>query len=491
MTDEPPKVRPLSDGHREPDHGLPALPWVLGVLAIGAVIGWGFSAVDGTSPPAEAPTTTGVPSLSVVDPSGGVSWVEADVVPAFPEGYAYLGATDPVEAGGNLYLAVRFLDPATDTISNELWSSPDGLVWDSEPLELDEPVAVAELTAAGDALILTGTRANTVTLWRTPVGRCVEGDAWVPLNIEVPEGIHVESHATVVNEVGEVATVVTGSLAIWRDVIAPYLPEGIDPNDPELRLSGDSVHFSDRGSTVRLFAEVPEVIATGSSIWVRLVTLEGEEVMRSYDLPVGAYPLEPAPDLGCVRVGMMWTSADGTAFLPVLGDGRLPCGYFEPIPWNNGFIAAVYESGNALAPLGDARLWHSGSGRVWEPLDLQPPTDCSRSRIAGGDGLILLTGGSGARCLGTADDNWVVLDDPGVVGYSVGGPSGFIGYPKGFDYSAAMFSSDGHTWTEIPIPAPEAYPTLVSLDDCLLMISANQADPTLPKHIDIWIGQSV
>jgi len=481
---------------------------VLAILAIGAVFGWGYSAVSGdpTTLPADTPTTTGAGTLSADDSSGTVNWVEATDVPAFPDGHEYLGTSTPVEFDGSIYLTVRFLDPASDTIRNELWSSPDGLVWENEPIETNTSLAAVELTATRTGLILTATgdtaTGDTATgdgafsLWRTPAGGRVEGDAWTPLDIQLPAGLEVEHYSTVVNDAGEVVTAVIGRLEIWRDVVAPLVPASLDfpasldPTDPALTLSGDSV-ITGTGSTVQLFAEPPEVLTTGSSIWVRMVTLDGDEIIRSYDLPTGAHPVDAAPQLGCIRVAMMWTSPNGIDFSPVQDGRQLPCGYFLPMAWNDGFIAAAYEHGSAVAGSDEVRLWRSDSGREWESVELQPPAECSRVRAAAGDGLILLTDEDGTRCLGSAAGDWSVLGEPSEVGYSVGGHAGFIGYPKGFDYGTAMFSTDGRVWSEIPIPALQPYPAMVPLEDCLLMLSANQADPTLPKHMDIWIGEIV
>ncbi len=83
----------------------------------------------------------------------------------------------------------------------------------------------------------------------------------------------------------------------------------------------------------------------------------------------------------------------------------------------------------------------------------------------------------------------MILEDPCTSCYVVGGAAGFLGYPDSFECDSAVFSPDGIAWGDVSVPAPEPYPTLSILENRLLALSVNQPRATVPKHIDIWIGE--
>jgi hypothetical protein len=486
MSDDSPKVRPISEDGLAQQTAPPHLGLFLVIMAMGALIGWGFSALGSVTPTVVSEDPTTERALAAADETATVTWAEATAVPEFPPGYEYAGATNPVELDGSIYLAVRFLDQRTGLIRSELWKSPDGLSWSSDLIELGDSVSIIEVAVTNDGLILSGTTDGRFAMWRSAPRHAVDGTSWVPIDVDMPENI--DDQAIVVNDMGEVVTVVMGEISIWRDVVAPLVPEGVDAYDPHLTLSRDSVSIPDEGYSVRLFQEAPEVLTTGDSVWVRLTTVEGEELMRSYKVPAGAYPVEAAPDLGHIRVIMAWSSADGIEFLPVLDKDQLPDGYFTPRAWDDGFIAASYELKDGYAAFESVRLWQTRSGRAWQPVRSQPPSACTRYSIAVSGSRVLLTDENGTRCLGTSEGTWQVLEEPCKLCYTVGGPAGFIGYPKGFDYATAMFSSDGENWSDVVIPAAEPYPTMIPLEDRILLFSVTQPLAGT-KHMDIWIGE--
>jgi hypothetical protein len=487
MTDDTTKVRPISEDGLA-THTAPPRPGLFVVImAIGALLGWGLSALGSVAPTVVGEDLASERALTAdADEIAMVTWLAATDVPEFPSGYEYAGATNPVELDGNIYLAVQFHDQRTGVIRSELWSSPDGLSWSSDPIELGDSVSIIEVAATSDGLILSGTGDDGFVMWRS--GHPVDGTSWLPIDVAVPGDIDIDYHAIVVNEMGEVASVVMGEIPIWRDVIAPLVSEGVDAYDPYLTLSEDSMSILNGGSSVELFQEAPEVLTTGDSIWVRLTTVEGEELMRSYNVPAGSHPVEAAPDLRHIRVVMAWSSIDGIDFLPVLERNQLPDGYFTPQAWDDGFIAASYELEDGYAAFESVRLWQTRSGRAWQPVRSQPPSACTRFSIAVSGSRVLLTDEDGTRCLGTSEGNWEVLEESCKLCYTVGGPAGFIGYPKGFDYNTAMFSSDGENWSDVPIPATEPYPTMIPLEDRILLFSVTQP-PAGTKHMDIWIGE--
>ncbi|MDJ0953658.1 MAG: hypothetical protein QNJ81_08260 [Acidimicrobiia bacterium] len=491
MSDDHQSVRPI--GVEQPDgHHPPRLPLVIALLAIGGLIGWGIASLGGDSIATATTTTLAAESSPLGDASLApgarptVSWVAADSLPAVPENLDFAGATDPVELNGSIYLVVSYSSGTSPAIRNELWSSADGSEWVSTPIELDENVAVVDITAIPEGLLLAGSGDSVFGLWRSVPGRSLGGSSWVRIPTETPPGFTAEFHSTAVNRGNEIVTTVIGDLAIWREVIAPYLPDEIDLADPGVRFSSGVVYTSD-GQTIEPFREPPEVLTVDGTVWIRLVARDGNEILQTRELPPGAYPVETSPDLSFVPVAMSWRSEDGVDFLPVTGRNALPNGYFLPEAWEGDFVAASYQLRDAFAANEEVTLWRTSSGRAWQRSDDQPPRECSPYFFAVSRSRLLLVGPDGIRCI-WAEDEWTVLAEPGVVAFVVGGPAGFLGYPDVFEFGTAVFSRDGVTWSDVDIPANEPSPSLSILSDRLFALSVAPQRPSVPQRIEIWLG---
>lgn len=490
MPDDPPSVRPLDSFEKGPHHAPPRLVVAVGLLVAGALIGWTIASLGGDSI-ATASSTTRPPeeasSLGLASSDSGptVSWQAATSVPV-TTGLQYAGSTDPVDYGGSVYVVVRFSDSG-DIIRNQLWSTEDGLEWSGVEINLGAPVTVVELTAIDNGLLITALDDDGIGVWRSIPGRALGGESWNRVPIEVPPGFQAAFHRTAVNQRGEIVTTIVGSLDLWREVIAPYVPEDVDLSDPELIFFEGSLFVSGDETPLQLFSELPEVLTTRDTVWIRLVPADGQEVLLTRELPAGAYPIEPAPDLAFVSVALSWRSEDGIGFVPVTGRGALPSGYFLPEPWGDGFIAATYELVDSFAPDEDVRLWHSAAGRAWQLYDFQPPQECSPYYFATSRDRMLLTSESGERCLFSGDE-WTILDEPSEVAYVVGGPAGFIGYPRSFDYETAAYSSDGRSWVDVEIPGATPYPTLAILESRLFALSVDRRRPNQAAQIELWLG---
>lgn len=487
-------VRPLDVDEREPRHPPPLL-LVIVLLAVGGLIGWATATLgdDGIAPVAPAPDPSNVSPLgdALRQPAARptITWVPATSVPAFPESLGYAGSTNVAEVNGILYLVIRYRDAAAETaIRNELWSSADGVSWTSDVLDTGMPVAITAVTAAGNGLLLTGQSEGFLGLWHSIPDRAINGTSWSPVAIDFPAGFTPEYHATVANRRGEVITTALGNLDVWREVVAPYVPDGVDVTDPDARMADNFLYVAP-DIPLQLFSEPPEVVATDDSIWIRLVTLDGEEVLQTLPLPVGAYPLAVNVDLAEIPIAMSWRSSNTIDFLPVVGRNALPSGYFLPVAWQDGFVAASYEFEEEFGANGRVGLWSTAKGLAWRATAPQPPRDCSPFFLAVSRDRILLTAEDGTRCVGTDYESWTVLAEPSTVSYAVGGGAGFLGYPNSFDYATASFSRDGVAWMDVSIPATEPYPTLALLEDRLFAMSVTCCDSTRANRIEIWIGE--
>ena len=354
MSEDLEAVRPLDTGDdRRPHRPPPRLLLVVGLLATGALLGWSIASLGGdsivtassTAPGGQTAIPTGVGPGEV--PS--ISWQQAKSVPPIPNGLEYAGATDPVELSDTIYLVVNFFDPATEQTTGQLWSSTDGDSWRAEALDLGEPAQVVEVTAIRDGLILSARTDDGFGLWRSPLGRAVDGASWTRRPIDLPDNVAVQFHQTTVSTGGDITTVLIANFEIWREILAPYAPPNIDINDPELVLFMGSVVRPGEDVPYPVLSFDPEVLTTRDSVWVRVVDTNGQEELFTRPLPTGAYPLARTPELGSVAVAFAWRSTDGVEFNPVIGRGALPEGYFLPEPWQGGFVAAAYEQAESFA----------------------------------------------------------------------------------------------------------------------------------------------
>ncbi len=483
-------VRPLDTGEAAPSHNPPPrMLLVVGLLAVGALLGWSIASLGGDSVATVSSPGDDLSMDTDPDPGGipSIIWQQAESVPVIPSGLQYAGATDPVELAGTIYTVVSFFDPATDRTTGQLWSSNDGKSWRAEQLDLGEPAQVVEVTALRDGLMLSAQTDDGFGVWRSPLGRAVDGASWTRLPLDLPENVVVRFHQTAVSAGGDITTVVIANFEIWREILAPYVPANIDIEDPELVLfMGSVVRPGEEAFPHQIFSFDPEVLTTRDSVWVRVVDIDGREELFTRPLPEGAYPLARAPELGSVSVAFAWRSADGIEFSPIIGRGALPEGYFLPEPWQAGFIAAAYEQADSFALDEQVRLWSSASGRAWQPLSSQPPRDCALYFLAVSGNRLLLSDGD-TRCLWNGDE-WAVLRDEVDVFEVTGGTAGFLGYPRNFDSTTAMFSRDGRSWVDAALPAGATFQTMWVLDERLLAVSVTPQGSGEPLGVDIWLG---
>lgn len=474
-------------------HRPPRLAVMAALLAIGGLLGWGAASWGAST----AATNDDAPvSQSAASPLGissrdattatTVIWTEATMVPPIPSGLDYAGSSAAAELGDTVYIVINYTGP-TGELSSELWSSGDGVTWQTTPLLVGESAAPFELTVFGDSLLLTGTTETGLAVWISRPDRVIDGVSWNQVALAVPPSLSAQLYTTVVSDENEIVTMLLGEFNVYRSTIEPYLPEGTDLDDADTFYTGDEFVYSDAGA-IQIFAEPPEIFIGNGNVWIRLVTLEGNEILQTIPLPEAAYPLASTPSLATIPIAMMWRSENGTEFLPVTSRSALPVGYFLPERWGNGFVAAVAERPDSSSPGDIFTLWGSNSGRAWQPEKLQPSSQCSPFFFATSGDRMLLVGEDGTQCVHDIGEQWNTLDEPSSVEYVVGGDAGFIGYPNDFEYDTALFSRDGLAWNEVDIPAPEPYPKLLMVGDRLLLLSVNRPRPDVPTQIDLWIG---
>jgi hypothetical protein len=499
-----PAVRPLdaetSDdggGHRRPPRGALAVA----LLAAGLVIGWLLGSLGAGDAPVDADPAGDGATLQPNGETPTVVWNEAEDVPSVPAGLEYNGFSDVVEVDGTIYVIANWINPSSGATAADLWSSDDGLRWDTDPLVVGEVGADYDLVPTGNGLILTGTKLDgSDGLWQSLPGRSIDGSSWTEIDLGVPANLHRSWFRSAVTSEGETVITLIGQLDIWRDVIRPYLPDDVDIADPKYvyrDLDGvltetsvvDGQEFAER--TMQPFIEPPELVIADDEIWIHLITAEGEEVFDTVPLPEGTYPATTNPTLQDIPLVMEWVSNDGIEFFPVTGRNALPNGYFLPEPWEQGLVAAAYELGESFAPNEIVTLWTSQSGRAWQLEGTQPPVECSPFFIAVSGDRMHLTSETGTQCVRKAGSDWVVLDEKSRSAYTVGGPAGFIGYPDSFEYDTALFSRDGLTWGTIEIPGLEPYPTLSILEDRLLVLSVGKSQPFQPADAGIWVSEPI
>ncbi len=492
-------VRPLPQSNpqqREPNPPRLLLGAVL--LALGGLVGWvaaslgGGAAVTTTAPPTTA-SEAGV--IRDTGPLPTVTWTAATSVPTVPSGFDYAGTSTMVEIDGITHVIVNFQDSTTGEVASELWQSTDGLEWSSRPLVADEPVEGFDLAASGSTLLMTGRGTDELALYRSIPGRVVGGSSWFRVELATPTDYRLESLTPIVNGQGDVLVMAVGYLDIWRDVIGPHLPTDIDLTDPRYVLREDGVLFETRtergvdyAEVVPVLSGVPELVATEDSVWIHLVTAEGEEVLQTVPLPRGAYPTTASPSLNRIPLVMAWISA-GDEFLPVTSSNALPWGLLFPQAWGDGFVAANYDLDESFGITERPTLWVSSSGRAWQQEEEQPPRQCGPAELTVSGRRMHLTADDGTQCVRDLGSSWEVLPESPTVSYTIGGPAGFVGYPDAFAYDQALFSRDGVSWVEIEVPGPAPYPTLSILRDRLVAMSVDRPRPDRPSRIEIWVGE--
>ncbi len=491
------QVRPLRGGdHVRREQQTPRFVAVIALLAIGGLVGWVAASLGNA--PSPTPTTSPVaqPEIDTTpasrDASLGpsVEWTKANAVPEMPDGMEYRRFSAVAEVDGHINTAAVFADPTTGEEASQLWESVNGLDWKISKIDVGEPLAAQELVAVGDGLLLTGQTEDSYAMWRSIPGRAINGSSWAKVSLEIPVGFQRGFLRTAVNSTGGNMTVAIGSLELWREVIGPYLPDGVDLGDPGFVYRGGSFLYKPESSDdIELFSEPPEVVVAGDNVWVRIVTPAGEEVIQTFPLPPGTYPVGTAPTLENVSLSMAWFSDDGIDFLPVVGVNALPSGYFLPKPWGEGFVGAVYEMDSSVVINEAITLWGSRSGRAWQPQQQQVPKECSPFQLAISGNRMHLTSEDGTQCIRDIDSPWEILDEPSTSTYVVGGGAGFVSYPDSFEYDTALFSHDGISWARISIPTPEPYPGIMVLEDRLLALSVSRPNEEAPPVVEIWLGK--
>lgn len=480
----------------------PRLGYGIALVVAGGLLGWGIASAGGDPSPPTPTVADAVDAAATVvprdtRPAPTVMWTEAITTPGIPAGYEYAGASDAVEVDGTIYLIVNLEDTATGVISSNLWLSTDGREWIAENFAFDKEEFIArDLTVARNGLLLTGTFDNEPALLRSISGRAVGGSSWNRIELAGADDFRPRELTTEVDGSGDAITVVVGSFDIWRDLLQPLVAPDIDLGDPSYVFRADGTLFAPRtengvdfGESIDVLSAEPEVVVTHDSVWVRLVTVDGSEVLRTVPLPDGAYPLVAEPPLNDIPVAMVWRSNEDGEFRQVTARSALPEGFFRAHPWGDRLLTATFESGGVFSSSDRATLWTSALGRAWRSLESQPPPECSGYSLAVSGTRIHLTGDDGTQCVRSGDSDWEVLSPRSDAAYVTGGPAGFIGYPNAFEYDSALFSRDGIIWTEIVMPGLAPYPTVSVLENRLVALSVNRPRPNRPTQIQVWVGE--
>ena len=479
----------------------PRLGLGLALVLAGGLVGWGAASLGTeSSPPTPAETDAVAAAEPIVPrdsrPEPTVTWTEANLTPGIPAGSEYAGTSPAVELDGTLYMTVSTSDPTTGEVASSLWQSPDGLEWVTEEFAVGEPVVASHLTVADGGLYLTGQVANQPALFRSVPGRAIDGSSWTRLELEGAIAMDLRLITTQVDGTGDAITVAVGLYDIWRDLLQPLVPDDIDLTDPSFVLRDDGTLFRtgtrngvEFGEPIEVLSEEPEVVVTDDSVWVRLVTTDGTEVLESVPLPDGAHPLVAEPPLTSIPLAMVWRSSEDGKFLQVTSRSVLPDGFFAAHPWGDRLLAATLEPGSGFAGAERVTLWNSASGRAWRPVEPQPPPACLPYSLAVSGIRIHLTAEDGTQCVRSGDSGWEVLAGKSEVDYVAGGPAGFIGYPSAFEGDVAQFSRDGIVWADIEMPGLAPYHTVSILDDLLIALSVGASQPNQPTPVQIWVGE--
>ncbi|MDX2467775.1 MAG: hypothetical protein QNL12_10710 [Acidimicrobiia bacterium] len=457
---------------------------VVALLGIGCLLGWLGGSI-GTGPQQVA-STAALTSISETPPNDSIAvdWEEAVTVPPIGPNWELADHSNPAELGGQIYMVMRLRQPSGGEDLLELWRSGDGLRWVSQPLDLAVPVRAPRLTAAADTLLLSASNGQNDELWRSSPHPGSDAVMWHSVPLRVPEGISGQSLTAAATSEGEASAVMVGDLDIWQDILTPFLPDGINLEDGQWRYEGDEfLYATDDCADIRLFAEHPEVVVADDRVWVRLVTLDGEEVLQTVPLPPETHPITESPLLTEIQLFAAWVLSDDGALQAVPGRNMPPAGQFQPTTWGNGFVAAVHQL-DRMTGTSESALWRSDTGQVWLPDPVPPPAECAPFVVATSGDNLHLTSAAGTQCRRDFDSDWVVLEQPCAVCYKLGGTAGFLGYPKNFEYDKGMLSRDGISWSAITVPGSEAYPTLAVLENRLVAVSVCKQ----PSQVRIWLG---
>lgn len=474
------------------------------LLVIGGLAGWAIAVLGGgstvTTTTSVAPSLQGSADDEIVQrdtrPPATINWTQATPAPTVPSGLEYAGVSNVVEIDDTMFVIFNFRNPATGETTSQIWQSPDGIGWFGEDIDVGEPIVGLHLAVSGDSLLVSGRSAGGAVFLRSIPARSIGGSSWTQASLPGADSITPEYMITAVATEGRVFTLATGRFDIWRRVIEPVLPPGVDLDDPRYMLRQDGTLLLtstedgvDSAEVIPLLVEPPEVVATNDAVWTRLVTSDGTEVLQTVSLPDGVYPTDSSPDLTDIVLAKAWIADDSFDFLEVTRPTALPNGLFAPEPWEDGFLAAVVDPDDPIAATDRLTFWSSTSGRAWRIGDTQPPPACSQAGYSFGGDRIHLTSADGTQCVREIGTEWEVLPDLLDATSTIGGDAGFITYPDSFRYDAGRFSRDGITWTDIEIPGLAPYPTLAVLDDRVVAISVDRPRRNRPTQIQLWVGE--
>jgi len=492
-------VRPIPD-HPTPDwpHRTPRVAVAAALLTVGALVGWlAGSAVDGSNPAATTQPEAGELPLTTMPPTA-ITWHEAESIPSLPAGFSLSGTYDAAELDGDIYLAVN-LNDESGRAGTVLWRSTDGVTWDDIGIDLGGAATISRVLRYEEGLLLVGTKkprgttsepAASATVWRSLPGRSIDADSWIEVSLD-SSGMTPYVITAAVNDSGSVTVAAEGAINLTAPVLDPLLPPGFSAADPDVYLTGSAVVVDpdttdDRGDVIARFAEAPELTVVGDRAWSRVVGLDGTETMATYPLPALGHYRQGVQHFLYVETMMAWTATDGTDFRQV--GGPIPDGFFLAERWQDRFVAAAYERQDSFAPDERVTIWESRRGASWQPLDEQPPAQCSPFFFAASGSRLLALPETGPICVRDDGADWVVLDgDRPPAGELAGGGAGFALIPFETQISPPRFSRDGFHWVDIELPEANVHPQVEALPDRLLMTTV-YVDPFAPPEPRIWIG---
>ncbi len=474
----------------------------MALLVIGGLVGWAIASLGDGSTAASTTTVAATVEVSETNeivprdprPPPMVIWTRATTVPTTPPGLEYAGTSNLIEFNGSIFTIVNFRNEFGGETTSQLWQSEDGIDWTAEQFDVGQSVTGLHITKSGNSLLVTAGSATGTVLLRSVPGRSIGGSSWSPASLPGAGVITPRFGATVVSDEGNILVYSIGQMDIWREAIEPLLPPEVDLDDARYVFREDgaliltsTIDGVDSAEVIPLLAETPEVVVARDTVWVRLVGLDGEEVLQTLPLPDGVYPVGSDFSLTRIPLAQAWRSGDGNEFLKITGPDALPQVLLLPQPWDGGFVAAAYESEDSAID-DQGLLLTSVTGRAWRIDDSQPPPECPPARLSVSGDRIHLVGEDGTQCVRDPESEWEILPDRLDASFTVGGAAGFVAYANSFQYDAGHFSRDGISWTDIDIPGLAPYPTLSVLNDRLVAFSVDRPRPTRPVEIEIWVG---
>lgn len=221
----------------------------------------------------------------------------------------------------------------------QLWYSPDGITWDSRPLE----AAPSQLTPVDDGLIAYGVR----------IGRRVteDGDGWVQANEEIafPAEVRSRQGSGRPSVIGGAEGFITMSLFgdVWWSGDGSEFDQVVTEPDWGPGQTVNVPFDSECRPPTTTSPDVPPLVATDAGFAAMISSNPAE--------PFGIWPVcEPE----------VWFSEDGRAWADseaIFEEGA----YVYTLGWRDGRFTAVGGLG-----IGAPAVWTSTSGREWEQIDI-------------------------------------------------------------------------------------------------------------------------